>query len=49
LGHSAGSVILPGVARALQITQNLLVNLVEGVAVFQIVEIDLVDLIDAPD
>ncbi len=46
LGHGARGVELAGVAGALQVAQNLLVDAAEGVAVFGVVEVDLADLVD---
>ena len=45
-GHRAGGIKLPGIAGALQILENLFINIAEQVAVFLGVEIDLADLVD---
>ena len=46
LGHGARGVVLAGVAGALQVAQDLLVQVVEQVAFLHRVEVDLVDLVD---
>ena len=46
LGHGAGRVVLARVARALQVAQDLLVEVAEEVPILQRVEVDAVDLVD---
>ena len=46
LGHGAGRVVLARIARALQVAQDLLVEVAEEVPVLQRVEVDAVDLVD---
>ena len=45
-GDGAGRVILAGVAGALQVVEDLLVDVAEVLALGEVVEIDLVDLVD---
>ena len=45
LGHCPGGIKFPGIARALEIFQDFLVDLPEQVPVLGLVEIDLVDLV----
>ena len=50
LRHGTGRVVLPGIARTLEVFQDLLVDLAEEVPVLGLVEINLVDLVrDLPD
>ena len=45
-GDGAGRVVLARVAGALQVVQDLLVDVAEVLALGQVVEVDLVDLVD---
>ena len=46
-GYGAGRVVLARIARRLQIVQNLFVDVAEMLAFAQVVEVDLVDLVEA--
>ena len=45
-GDGAGGVVFARVARALEVVENLLVDVAEVLALFQVVEVDGVDLVD---
>ena len=44
--HGAGRVVFARVARALQVVENLLVDVAEVLAVGEVVEVNLIDLVD---